>query len=89
MAKFRAAELVRRERFEQWVLARLRMLRGTPGLPSDQTVLVYRTHSDPRFLDLSLDANDRKVGWICGDARTDLVRQSADAMEGWLDFVLR
>jgi len=78
VARFRAAQLARRDRIEAWVWARLRMLRATPGAPSDQTFLVYRTHSDPRFLDLSLDANDRPVGSIWGDART--VNYAANAM---------
>ncbi len=78
VARFRAAQLARRDRIEAWVWARLRMLRGTPGAPSDQTFLVYRTHSDPRFLDTTLDANDRPVGSIWGDART--VNYAANAM---------
>ena len=28
--------------------------------------MVYRTHADPRFLDLSLDPNDRAVGSVWG-----------------------
>ncbi|RZL64067.1 MAG: alpha/beta hydrolase [Variovorax sp.] len=78
VARFRAAQRARRDRIEAWVWARLRMLRATPGGPSDQTFLVYRTHSDPRFLDLTLDANDRPVGSIWGDART--VNYAANAM---------
>lgn len=78
VARFRAAQLARRDRIEAWVRARLRMLRATPGAPSDQTFLVYRTHSDPRFLDTTLDANDRPVGSIWGDART--VNYAANAM---------
>lgn len=78
VARFRAAQLQRRDRIEAWVWARLRMLRATVGAPSDQTFLVYRTHSDPRFLDTTLDANDRPVGSIWGDART--VNYAANAM---------
>jgi pimeloyl-ACP methyl ester carboxylesterase len=78
VARFRAAQLARRDRIEAWVWARLRLLRGTPGAPSDQTFLVHRTHSDPRFLDTTLDANDRPAGSIWGDART--VNYAANAM---------
>lgn len=78
VVRFRAAQLARRDRIEAWVWARLRMLRGMTGAPSDQTFLVYRTHSDPRFLDIALDANDRPVGSIWGDART--VNYAANAM---------
>jgi hypothetical protein len=31
---------------------------------------VHRTHADPRFLDLSLDANDRQVGSVWGAGAT-------------------
>ncbi|CAG9266661.1 conserved hypothetical protein [Paraburkholderia unamae] len=75
---FRAAQLARRDRIEAWVLARLRQLRANPQGPQDQTFLVYRTHSDPRFLDLALDANDRKAGSIWGDPRA--VNYGANAM---------
>ncbi|WJF92105.1 alpha/beta hydrolase [Paraburkholderia bonniea] len=75
---FRAAQRARRERIEQWVLQRLRLLRALPDGPQDQTFLVYRTHADPRFLDLSLDANDRAPGSIWGDPRT--VNYAANAM---------
>ena len=36
----------------------------------DQAFVVNRTMADPRFLDLSLDANDREAGTLWGDART-------------------
>ncbi|WP_434106190.1 alpha/beta hydrolase [Paraburkholderia caffeinilytica] len=78
VSAFRAAQVARRERIEQWVEARLRMLRSNPSGPQDQTFLVYRTHSDPRFLDLSLDANDRSPGSIWGDPRQ--VNYGANAM---------
>ncbi|WP_246174195.1 alpha/beta hydrolase family protein [Paraburkholderia hayleyella] len=78
VSAFRAAQRARRERIEQWVLQRLRLLRATPQGPQDQTFLVYRTHADPRFLDLTLDANDRAAGSIWGDPRT--VNYAANAM---------
>ena len=53
-------------------------LRATPGGPRDEAFIVYRTHADPRCLDLSLDANDRRPGSVWGDARA--VNQSANAM---------
>jgi pimeloyl-ACP methyl ester carboxylesterase len=78
VAAFRAGQMARRERIEQWVEARLRMLRADRNGPQDQTFLVYRTHSDPRFLDLTLDANDRAPGSIWGDPRS--VNYGANAM---------
>lgn len=76
--RFMAAQRVRRDRIESRVRARLAELRSTPGGPRDEAFIVYRTHADPRCLDLSLDANDRKVGSVWGDARS--VNCSANAM---------
>ncbi|WP_230960381.1 alpha/beta hydrolase family protein [Burkholderia pseudomultivorans] len=78
VAAFRAAQLARRERIETWVLAQLRRLRADPRGPQDRTFVVHRTHSDPRFLDLTLDANDRAAGSIWGDPRA--VNYGANAM---------
>ncbi|MFN6999940.1 MAG: hypothetical protein ACK4ST_07900 [Elioraea tepidiphila] len=58
--------------------ARLRMLRADPAGAQDEALLVHRTHADPRFLDLSLDPNERRAGSIWGDPR--LVNRAANAM---------
>jgi hypothetical protein len=39
------------------------------GTATDEAFVVHRTFADPRFMDLSLDSNDRKVGGIWGNAR--------------------
>jgi len=70
LARFRQGQIARRDRIESWVLNRIELLRSTPGAPADQAFVIHRTHADPRFLDLSLDANDRPRGSIWGDART-------------------
>jgi pimeloyl-ACP methyl ester carboxylesterase len=66
--RFRNAQQQRYERVEQWVEQRLSLLRSqsAPGSPRDEVFVVYRTHADPRFLDLSLDTNDRAVGSVWG-----------------------
>jgi pimeloyl-ACP methyl ester carboxylesterase len=66
--RFRNAQQARYERIDQWVGERLRNLReqAAPGSARDEVFVVYRTHADPRFLDLSLDANDRAVGSVWG-----------------------
>ncbi|WP_338771926.1 alpha/beta hydrolase [Massilia sp. METH4] len=69
LEKFRAKQRQRRDRIENWALARLRMLRSDPKGPQDQAFVVYRTLADPRCLDLSLDPNDREIGSVWGDAR--------------------
>jgi hypothetical protein len=68
LERFRNAQQQRYERVDQWVGERLRHLRSqaAPGSPRDEVFVVYRTHADPRFLDLSLDPNDRPVGSVWG-----------------------
>ena len=78
LARFSAAQKARLDRIETWALERLRLLRSTPGAPRDQAFVVYRTHADPRCVDLSIDANDRAPGSVWGDARQ--VNYSANAM---------
>jgi len=70
LASFRAAQVARRDRIEAAVRARFAALRAMPNGPADQLFLIHRTHADPRFLDLTLDANDRPWGSIWGDPRT-------------------
>lgn len=70
LEKFRIRQMARRDRIENWVLARLRMLRANPQGPRDQAFVIYRTLADPRCLDLSLDPNEREVGSVWGDARS-------------------
>ena len=78
LARFKAAQVERIKRLEHWALARLQVLRETPGAAQDQVFLIHRTHADPRCLDLSLDPNDRAPGSVWGDARQ--VNYSANAM---------
>ncbi|MDE2607404.1 MAG: alpha/beta hydrolase [Burkholderiales bacterium] len=72
LERFRAAQRQRYERVDRWVAERLAQLRArtAPGSPRDEVFVVYRTHADPRFLDLSLDANDRPVGSVWGAGAT-------------------
>ena len=78
LARFLAAQRARRDRIEARVRERLAALRAMPGGPRDEAFIVYRTHADPRCLDLGLDANDRRPGSVWGDARA--VNSSANAM---------
>ena len=78
LVRFRAAQAARIARIEARIDARLQQLRATPGAPRDEVFAVYRTHADPRCVDLSLDANDRAPGSVWGDARS--VNYSAYAM---------
>ncbi len=78
LAAYRDRQRSRRDAIEARVRARLRMLRATPDGPQDEALLIHRTHADPRFLDLSLDANERRAGSIWGDPRA--VNRAANAM---------
>lgn len=69
LRRFYAAQKARRDTIENWVLARLKALEADASGPQDQAFVIYRTHAEPRCLDLSLDANDRVPGSIWGDAR--------------------
>ena len=72
LERFRNAQQQRYERIDAWVGQRLRQLRSleAPGSPRDEVFVVHRTHADPRFLDLALDANDRAVGSVWGAGAT-------------------
>lgn len=78
LERFTAAQRARRDRIERWVEARLRLFARVPDGPQDQAFVVYRTHAEPRCVDLSLDPNDRPPGSIWGDARA--VNYAANAM---------
>lgn len=78
LGRFQAAQRARRDRIEQRVRERLAALRAVADGPRDEAFVVYRTHADPRCLDLRLDANDRRPGSVWGDARA--VNDSANAM---------
>lgn len=84
LERFRNAQQQRYERIEQWVEQRLALLRSQaiPGSPRDEVFVVYRTHADPRFLDLSIDPNDRAVGsvWGAGAAGARAVNYAASQM---------
>lgn len=84
LARFDAAQAERLARLERRVEARLAQLRAlaTPGSPRDEVFVIYRTHADPRFVDLSLDANDRAPGsvWGAGIAGARAVNYAASQM---------
>ena len=78
LTRFVTAQRARRDSIERRVRERLAALRATSHGPRDEAFVVYRTHADPRCLDLRLDANDRRPGSVWGDARA--VNYSANAM---------
>lgn len=78
LARFRAAQIARRDRIETWCRDRLAELRKRPDGPQNEAFVVHRTHADPRMVDLTLDANDRRPGSIWGDPSS--VNRAANAM---------
>lgn len=82
LARFDKAQKARARRIEDWVWSRLRLLQATPLAPHEQTFLVYRTHADPRCLDLSIEPNDRALGsvWGQGAQGARAVNYAANAM---------
>jgi len=67
VAAYRERQKARVRRIEDWVVAELARLTAM-GI-RDRAFLVHRTVADPRFLDLTIDPDDRAVGTIWGDPR--------------------
>ena len=84
LSRFHTGQRERLTRIENWVDQRLALLRSqtAPGGARDEAFLIYRTHADPRCLDLSLDANDRQLGsvWGNGAAGARAVNYAASQM---------
>ncbi|MFZ1490730.1 MAG: alpha/beta hydrolase [Ilumatobacteraceae bacterium] len=71
LAEFRAAQVARNRKITAWVLETLESLRAT-GRPADERgFVVHGTCADPRWLDATIDRNERRPGtcWL-GDPRT-------------------
>jgi dienelactone hydrolase len=61
MVGFRAAQVARVRRITAWVKQELAEMSSRPG-EFERGFVTHRTLADPRFLDGTLDPNDRKVG---------------------------
>lgn len=69
VTRFRLAQAQRLERITSWVEDRLRVLDVThPPETADDAFIIRRTQADPRTIDLTLDANDRPLGGLGGEA---------------------
>lgn len=69
LSRFRAAQAARRARLDGWAWSTLQRLRADRSGPQDRAFVIHRTHADPRFLDVSLDPNERRPGSLWGDPR--------------------
>lgn len=65
----RARQLARSRGITEWAHSRLQQIRSIPDGPRDEAFMVHRTCADPRFLDLSIDPNDRATGMVWGDPK--------------------
>lgn len=63
IARFRAAQLGRMRRITAWAKDTLAELKTRNGGEMERPFIVHRTLADPRFLDPTLDPNDRKPNW--------------------------
>ncbi len=76
---YRAAQLGRNRRITAWVKDRLAILKAEGRPDEEHCFVVQGTMADPRWLDPSLDPNDRRPGWTyLGDPR--LVNDSPVAL---------
>lgn len=63
IAAYRAAQRERLSRIRTWVLETLDMLRKRGTGEIERGFVTHRTFADPRFMDPTLDPNDRKPRW--------------------------
>jgi pimeloyl-ACP methyl ester carboxylesterase len=71
VARYREAQIARNRRITAWVRERLEFLQKRGGSDLEEPFVVYRTMADPRFLDTSLDPNDRPANkCLLGDPAT-------------------
>ncbi|HET7671263.1 MAG TPA: alpha/beta hydrolase [Burkholderiales bacterium] len=62
LQRFRAAQLARVRRRTAWVQETLHRLKTKGGKEMERGFVTYRTLAEPRFLDPSIDPNDREPG---------------------------
>ncbi len=62
IAEYRAAQYRRARRIAAWVKAKLAELKRRGGAEIERGFVTHRTLADPRWVDASVDANDRKPG---------------------------
>jgi hypothetical protein len=71
IAEYRQAQLARMRRITAEVKERLERLRNKGGKEMERCFVVHRTMADPRYIDPSVEPNDRKPNWfLSGDPET-------------------
>lgn len=70
LARYRAAQIARNRRITAWVKEKLAELRAAGREDEEFAFVVHRTMADPRWLDPTVDPNDREPGrCYLGDPR--------------------
>jgi pimeloyl-ACP methyl ester carboxylesterase len=71
LAEYRATQLARMRRITSAVRDRLDVLQRRGGKEMEGAFVVHRTTADPRWLDPTVEPNDRRPGWcFSGDPET-------------------
>ena len=77
--RYRAAQIARNRKITDWVKGRLAVLQAAGRVHEEHCFVVHGTMADPRWLDPTLDTNDRRPGWTyLGDPR--IVNESPVAL---------
>ena len=63
LARFRAAQLARVRRRTAYVRGLLDRVATADGPRAERGLILHRTMADPRWLDATIDPNDRRIGW--------------------------
>jgi hypothetical protein len=86
---YRAAQIARNRRITAWVEAELAVLRQSATPHAERGFVVQGTMADPRFVDATLDASDRRPNWcylgnpaVVNDGPVGLARFST--LRSWL-----
>lgn len=89
LAHFRSQQVARIDRRTTYVKELLEHLRNHGGGESERVILTHRTLADPRFLDVTIDPNDREPGMsfmgkpeLANISPAGLARSST--LRGWL-----
>ena len=89
LAAYRQAQIDRNRRISAWARHKLASLKARGDAHGEYCFVVHRTMADPRWIDPSVDPNQRRPNWTyLGDPR--VVNESASALgrfnslRGWL-----
>jgi pimeloyl-ACP methyl ester carboxylesterase len=71
LKRYRAAQIARNRKITAWVRETMERLKKANTGELERGFVVHRTMADPRWLDPTVDPNDRKPGWCyLGNPRT-------------------